>query len=726
MTKVLLVDDEESFLELTKFFLLRQPGIEVETATSAKEAMAKMSSADFDAVVSDYQMPEMNGVEFLKILRLEGMNIPFILLTGKGGEGVAIEALNNGADFYLQKGRDPLAQQTELLHTISRLVEYRQSEEALRESEERYRMLAESSPEFIYIVGSDGKVRYVNSFAASQLGLPSEEIIGKALGELFPPEISRRLLSNVGRVISDGKTLRVENKVAYPGHEAWLETVLAPLRSSEGKVDSVLGLSRDVSERISAEEALRIGEARLRLITDNLQDMVAQVDAKGVYVYASPSHKSVLGYDPEDLIGKTLFEFIHPDHLDSVVETFTSVARTSTPATLDVRFRHSAGHYVWLNTVSKRLLDPEGNVVGGLVAGRDVTARKQVEDSLKKSELFLNSVFSSIQDGISVLDKDLNIVKVNTTMEFWYRHNMPLVGKKCYQAYHSRESHCEVCPTAQSLQTGKAAFEFVPKIGPEGKVVGWLDLYSFPMLDPSTGELTGVIEYVRDATDRKYFEDALRQANEKLNLLGSVTRHDTLNQLSVLMGWLGIVQETVTEHPTSEHLAAIQKAALAIQKELEFTADYESVGVKKPIWMGIGEACKQGISALSPRGVVVTINLDGIEVLADQMLDKVFHNLADNSLRHGKKVSKIWVHVEESENGLTVIYEDDGVGIAEADKERIFKRGEGKHTGYGLDLVKGILGIAGISIRETGVPGKGARFEMLVPPGNYRIVRQQG
>jgi PAS domain S-box-containing protein len=144
----------------------------------------------------------------------------------------------------------------------------------------------------------------------------------------------------------------------------------------------------------------------------------------------------------------------------------------------------------------------------------EMAERKRAEESLREGERFLSSIFTSIQDGLSILDNEFNIVRVNPTMERWYSHAMPLVGKKCYEAYHGRSQRCEVCPTYQTINTGKGAYEVVPKTGARGEIVGWLDLYSFPLIDKVTGKMRGVIEYVRDISDRKQAEEALRSSEE--------------------------------------------------------------------------------------------------------------------------------------------------------------------------------------------------------------------
>ncbi|MFA5812839.1 MAG: PAS domain S-box protein, partial [bacterium] len=187
-----------------------------------------------------------------------------------------------------------------------------------------------------------------------------------------------------------------------------------------------------------------------------------------------------------------------------------------------------AGIVTYLSSVRKRAeeaLRLQHDHLDELVRNRTaqleayVIERKRVEQELRQEEKFLSNVFSSIQDGISILDKDFTIVRVNPAMERWYAHAMPLIGKKCYEAYHGREEQCAICPTRDSLRTGKQSYEVVPKIGAKGEITGWLDLYSFPLFDETAGGLTGVIEYVRDITERRKTEEALRESEIKFRTL---------------------------------------------------------------------------------------------------------------------------------------------------------------------------------------------------------------
>jgi diguanylate cyclase (GGDEF)-like protein/PAS domain S-box-containing protein len=164
---------------------------------------------------------------------------------------------------------------------------------------------------------------------------------------------------------------------------------------------------------------------------------------------------------------------------------------------------------------------------------KEVSERQKAEQARVDSERFQANIVDSIQDGLSILDDDLNITRVNPTMERWYSDVLPLVGKKCYRVFHKQDRPCENCPVVQTLATGKAAFAAVPKIGADGQVVGWLDLYTFPLLDLASGRTEGVIEYVRDITERKRWEEELQRANEQLKFMVQISE-DRNQQMTML------------------------------------------------------------------------------------------------------------------------------------------------------------------------------------------------
>lgn len=216
-------------------------------------------------------------------------------------------------------------------------------------------------------------------------------------------------------------------------------------------------------------------------------------------------------------------------------------------------------------------------------------------------------------------------------------------------------------------------------------------------------------------------EQAFQTANRKLNLLSNITRHDIVNQLTVLLGRVDLLADEATSPAMLAALDKERESIGTIQRLIAFTKDYEEIGVHAPQWQQVA-ACPVRYSG-SDRlaGIALAVALDDLEIYADPMLELICENLIDNSLRHGGAVTRIRFSFEVSGPGLTILYEDDGVGVPAEEKERIFEKGVGKHTGFGLFLSREILAITGLSIRETGVYGQGARFEILVPGGKYRF-----
>ena len=229
-----------------------------------------------------------------------------------------------------------------------------------------------------------------------------------------------------------------------------------------------------------------------------------------------------------------------------------------------------------------------------------------------------------------------------------------------------------------------------------------------------------------DLTEERRYERALKTANEKLNLLGSMTRHDITNQLAILAGWLDVTRDDVKDPVIIKRFDDMKTAADTIQRLLMFTSEYQDLGVQEPVWVSVDQAFSNGVLGLQLEGVQVEVDLPGLEIYADPMFERVFRNLADNSIRHGEKLSKIKITQRSEGNELILTYEDDGVGVPEGIKGRIFEKGFGKHTGFGLFMVRQVLDLTGLSIQETGTQGSGVRFEIRVPEGGYRYSAGKG
>jgi K+-sensing histidine kinase KdpD len=227
------------------------------------------------------------------------------------------------------------------------------------------------------------------------------------------------------------------------------------------------------------------------------------------------------------------------------------------------------------------------------------------------------------------------------------------------------------------------------------------------------------LNFYSDMTERLHNEEALQQANRQLNLMSSITRHDILNSITVMLGLLELAKRDEVEQTPElrRSLEKMRQHTRLIQSHVEFTRIYQDIGSQAPKWQDLGAMlARQRV----PQGLQMEVHCEGLQVLADPMLEKVFHNLLDNTARHAMKATQARVSCQRGMMGMDIVYEDDGIGIPNCEKERIFAYGHGRNNGLGLFLVREILSITQMRICENGIEGKGARFVIHVPKGIYR------
>ncbi|MEN6609298.1 MAG: PAS domain S-box protein [Methanoregulaceae archaeon] len=618
MIHVLYIDDEPDLLELGRFFLEESGEFVIDTVPSAKQGIEEMKDKNYDAIVSDYQMHGMDGIALLKKLRSDGCRVPFILFTGRGREEVVIEALNSGADFYLQKGGDPEAQFLELAHMIRVAVEKRKSEENIRETNQYLTNLITNASGPIVTWDINFKITRFNRAFEKLTGFSDKIVLGQDFDILFPLESRADSLDLACRALFG---------------EKW-EAVEIPIRTISGEVRTVIWNSANIYAQDGTTLIATIAQG-----TDITERKKTEDNLKIAY---------------EDL--------------------------TATEEELRQQYEQ--------------------------------LSRQEIE--LRKSRERLSGIFRLAPAGIGLIGNRI-VLDIN--------------DRFCYMTGFSRDEIIGNDIRTIVLGTENGNPDGGP-FGPEGDLLpmrvearirtkdGTLltVLVSAAPLNPEDHS-EGITFTVLDITDRIMAEDALRTANRKLGLLASITRHDILNKTMAIDGFLKIIRKRVSSDDITGYLDKLEAASHAIKSQIQFTRMYQALGNEKSLWQNVMEILPKSI----PDTLVFEIEVKGIEVYADPMLERVFYNLLDNSLVHGGAVSRVRLSYRLTPYELTLVWEDNGTGIPPEEKERIFDQGYGKNTGLGLFLAQEILAITGIVIRETGIPGNGARFELSVPKGNYRI-----
>jgi len=326
-------------------------------------------------------------------------------------------------------------------------------------------------------------------------------------------------------------------------------------------------------------------------------------------------------------------------------------------------------------------------------------------------------ILRTMPDGLILADMDGRIVTANASAaEIFGVAEADLPGQPVGRLI--PDTACASIRTAVTRQERFSDLEAVP----EGKEDNVVSIAGALVRNPD-GEPAGIVLIIRDITGRKAAETALRTASQKLSLLSRVTCHDIGNDVTALSWYLNLLSEDRMHPDAGTHLSRSVEIVERIKEHLNFSREYQMVGAYQPVWQPLEPMVAQAVSGVHLSGVEISTRMAPVEVYADRLSPKVVYNLVENAVRHGGEVGRICITTSERDDGtLVVAFEDDGPGVPEGEKERIFSYGHGKNTGFGLAFSRDILSVTDIEIRETGMAGRGARFEILVPPRAWRPV----
>jgi PAS domain S-box-containing protein len=401
MISLLYIDDEPGLLELGKLFLESAGGFEVSTAESGDEGLGQLAQHDFDAIVSDFQMPGMDGIELLKKVRKTFGTIPFVLFTGRGREEVVIEAINNGVDFYLQKGGDPKAQFAELAHKVRQSVSRRRAETALSDSEKRLADIINFLPDATFAIDTRGVVIAWNRAMERMTGVRAEDVLGKGDYEYALPFYHERrpLLINlvlendpaIGEkypfVKKEGRNLFSEIRIPHfnDGRGAALWFTASPLYDRKGEIAGAIESIRDITERKRAEEARNESEKRFRELADLLPQGIYEADTDGRMIYANRLALEMYGYTDEDVEkGLNVLNVIAPVDRKRAVTVFSKMVETGTREQGKEEYlavRKDGGLFpvsIYTSPVHR-----DGRICGVRGVVIDITDRKRTEEELR-------------------------------------------------------------------------------------------------------------------------------------------------------------------------------------------------------------------------------------------------------------------------------------------------------------------------------------------------------
>ncbi|MFH1156081.1 MAG: PAS domain S-box protein [Pseudomonadota bacterium] len=630
--------------------------------------------------------------------------------------------------------RDDISIITGLAAAVSLEEERQSNEKAIRESEKKFRMVFETTPDSISLSRlADGTYIAVNQGYTNLMGYSLDEIMGRTsldMGIWQDPGDRKRMVEILEK-------------------KGCIENIKCPFRSKSGKIltgllsarrlrfnqeDVIVSITRDITLLEQAQKSLRESEEKYRFITENICDIILMTDSEGNYTYISPSHRKILGRGDE-VLGRSVFEHIHPDDLETVLNSFAEGLEAGAPCKVEYRYLHPDRGYIWLESIGQRQTGNKDDI-RGLITSRDITERKLAEEVIRKSQERFKSMADLLPCTIVELDKQLKVTYVNQAgfEMFGYTEEDLKQGIEGTSLLHPLElpkATARIEKHFQGIALPAAEYKMLRKDGSEIPVL-W---NSTPIR--SGPEVIGFRGSIMDLTALKFLQgEALKaQKIESIGTLAGGIAHDFNNLLMSLSGNLSIAKAETLEDSTLFQLIesaeqSMERAKHLTNQLLTFSKGGEPIKSVMTLHQVIKDTAKFNLSG---SNIKLDLVFDDCvwPVHADKgQISQVVSNLVINAKQAMPDGGRLRITLKNRETTpdqntllphgkyVCILFEDQGIGISSKHLERIFDpyfTTKQTGSGLGMAIVHSIITKHNGHIFARSELGKGAQFEILLP-----------
>jgi len=727
---VLVVDDEPLISGFIKKRLsIEAPHLSITALENGRDCLEYVARNRVDCILSDYQMPGMNGIELLIRLKEQGGDIPFIFVTGQGSEEIAREAFKQGASDYFTKDIG-FAHFPRIINSIEQAIAHHKAKADKAEAEtevESARADWERTfnviTDIVTLHDRDFTIVKANRAAVAAFGKTAEELVGMKCYELFHRD---------GEPVAGCpsvelmKTGAVSTTHEVSAHGRLFEVRVYPVRD-DGEITSFVHVAKDITEQRTYQELLKDEKSRLEVILDSIPDGICIVDTNYRVVYQNPALKTMMG----EHVGEYCYAAFEgrKDICEGcpVEKAYRNGDTHSAERVVEV-----GGHERHFSLTASVLRDDDGNIVAGIEVVRDISEKSRAEAEIAFERAQMLSLVENLSEIVYVSDPlTYEVLFANRALR--EKFNADPVGSYCYDVLQGLDAPCQFCTNEKILKNRGEVFKwehYNPVLKKdllvEDRIIKWPDGRDVRF------------EVAIDITDRKNFE------RQKADFYAMIT-HDLKSPLTAIIGYQELIRHRLKDSDDRDLLEMSMAVERSADKLMNMVEDYLALShyesgklklLKGTVDVGRILHDVAGEFSITARRagqeLVLDISGDLPDILADgRFIDRALHNLLSNAVSYTPRGGRITLGARRLTEGDGVLLEisvsDTGPGIAPADRDKLFekyyrasKSAGIKGAGLGLAIVKAVADAHGGRVELDTEEGKGSTFRIIIPADRER------